>query len=520
MSARGAAATPPRRTMLRRWLTSLPPLLLLILLLQLCRPAHGQQQQQQQQQQQPRPAASLCAKRPFAGAARPSAMARAGGGGGNLLKLYRNLYLHGGRFYALLGPDSNASEIDAGMSLNFDVVALPAADARALKAAMGAARGACHVPGVTLHVDFPFPGYPDNLGHWAEVMYPTFSAFATPGWGDAILEDARGGGEGDDGADADEEGSSSSSSMGGGAEQQEQERRRRRRSGQQQRQQPYVRRVLLGNVPAHMLDWMREVLAIALAPAAAPPAPPAADGSGGGGEQQQQRHPPPPPLVEAAALESYSKSRWILFEWVAVVQDRYPLLHQLAREPWLEAARARAPAPHVMGPLRTGFAAPELAAAFRKAAHARAGWPEDWREAAADRAAARRRAAAEKGAAAAAAEEGGGAGAGGACAAGQGECSGAGGGSGSGGGRGGAAEAAAAGPPGIPRVITVMLDPDDYPQITNHHALVARLEDVAAPFGFEVRFDGGFVAAAAGADAGGGGLRRRAGRGGARAAQE
>ena len=38
--------------------------------------------------------------------------------------------------------------------------------------------GACHVRGATLLVDLPFPAYPDNLGHWAEMAWPAYGAFA------------------------------------------------------------------------------------------------------------------------------------------------------------------------------------------------------------------------------------------------------------------------------------------------------------------------------------------------------
>lgn len=41
---------------------------------------------------------------------------------------------------------------------------------------------ACFVPGNTLHVDFPFPAFPDNLGHWAEIMLPAFNVLSQPGW--------------------------------------------------------------------------------------------------------------------------------------------------------------------------------------------------------------------------------------------------------------------------------------------------------------------------------------------------
>jgi hypothetical protein len=86
----------------------------------------------QQQPQQPGGAAgSLCsAAGAFPVADRPSGMSR----GGNMLKVYHNLYLHNGNWFALLGPGSNASEVDAGMSLNFGVVALPTADVAAFQA--------------------------------------------------------------------------------------------------------------------------------------------------------------------------------------------------------------------------------------------------------------------------------------------------------------------------------------------------------------------------------------------------
>jgi hypothetical protein len=40
----------------------------------------------------------------------------------------------------------------------------------------------CYVPGVTLYLDFPFPAFPDNLGHWAELLLPMHSVFSSPSW--------------------------------------------------------------------------------------------------------------------------------------------------------------------------------------------------------------------------------------------------------------------------------------------------------------------------------------------------
>jgi hypothetical protein len=38
----------------------------------------------------------------------------------------------------------------------------------------------------------------------------------------------------------------------------------------------------------------------------------------------------------------------------------------------------------------------------------------------------------------------------------------------------------------LPRVVTVLLYPQDYPPVANHYALVDMLRDVAEPFGFKV----------------------------------
>jgi len=302
----------------------------------------------------------------------------------------------------------------------------------------------CHVPGITLHIDFPFPGYPDNLGHWAEIMWPTFSVFATREWADTLREEGE-----EDQATA---GSTASSGRSSGA---------------------FVSRVLLANINAHLLDWFRETLAVALAPALPPGAPP-------GGL---------PPVVEEPSLADYSKQRWILFERLAVVQDRYPLLHALEREAWLAATRGSG-APLHSNAYRTGFATPALARRFREAAYRQAGWPLGWR--ARDRAV--ERAVVGDG------DGGGGSGglAGEAAADGSSFCAAAAA-EGNGGGSAGlcgsqdtapAAAAAGGGGGGLPRMVTVMLDPDHYPPITNHHALVERLEDVAGRYGFKV---GGWV---------------------------
>ena len=36
--------------------------------------------------------------------------------------------------------------------------------------------------GNTLLIDFPFPAFPDNMGHWVEVLLPVYSTLMDGGW--------------------------------------------------------------------------------------------------------------------------------------------------------------------------------------------------------------------------------------------------------------------------------------------------------------------------------------------------
>ena len=38
------------------------------------------------------------------------------------------------------------------------------------------------IPGVSLLVDFPFAAYPDNFGHWAEVLLPIYNFVRQQQW--------------------------------------------------------------------------------------------------------------------------------------------------------------------------------------------------------------------------------------------------------------------------------------------------------------------------------------------------
>lgn len=166
----------------------------------------------------------------------------------------------------------------------------------------------CYVPGVTLFLDFPFPAFPDNLGHWAEVLLPLYSALSsTASWRLLLQGNSR-----------------------------------------------YIDRLLLLNVRQQLLySWPREVLGLALNPALPPwPATADADGSSpdcssssigsgdssssssskkgcsGSSSRQLGWHEslpwdrPLPQIINPVDYDAWSASGWLVFENVVVLYDR------------------------------------------------------------------------------------------------------------------------------------------------------------------------------------------------------
>lgn len=118
-------------------------------------------------------------------------------------KVYHNAYWHTHKWYALITPDSHgnsststsaegpaasdsssnhpglgSSTLEEGLSVNTALVSLPLSNISAFSDNLRAG----FLPGTTLLVDFPFPAFPDNLGHWAEVMITTYSVLADGAW--------------------------------------------------------------------------------------------------------------------------------------------------------------------------------------------------------------------------------------------------------------------------------------------------------------------------------------------------
>lgn len=351
-----------------------------------------------------------------------------------MLKVYRNLYHHNKKWYAVVDGSSNASSIDEGVASNTMLVKLPTTDSKAFQENLKV----CYVPGVTLYVDFPFPAFPDNLGHWAELLLPLHSALSSSSWAQHL--------------------------QGG---------------------HKHIDRLLLGNVRPHLLyNWPKEMLALALAPALPPwPAPAAAPAPAPAKhkQQQQQQQPLPagavpwdrplPQLLGADDVSGWCAHGWMLFENVVVAQDRYPLLampdRQLPQPP--AAALVSSQAGDVASSSssssrsgggaeeeprqqqqqqqdaglwntehRVGFNRPELAAQFRAAAHARHLWGPPFQQQQQQQ-------------------------------------------------QGAEGAGSSSSSSTLPRMVTVLLYPEDYPPVVNHYELVDMLRDLAEPYGFKVR---------------------------------
>ena len=87
------------------------------------------------------------------------------------------------RFYAVIEKGDldkfNSSYTDVVFSQNLGITKLPVADpAQHVRNVAAAA----WLPGTTLWLDHPFNSYPDNIGHWLELLIPTYSGLAQGKW--------------------------------------------------------------------------------------------------------------------------------------------------------------------------------------------------------------------------------------------------------------------------------------------------------------------------------------------------
>ncbi|MEW5308350.1 MAG: hypothetical protein WDW38_000318 [Sanguina aurantia] len=106
-------------------------------------------------------------------------------------KVFKNLWWHGHRFYALQGPDQmENSTLEEGLTTNTAIIRLPVSAAPSFASNLRAG----YLPGVTLMVDFPFPAFTDHLGHWAEILMPVFSMLSGGGWSQGLQGNTSGDG--------------------------------------------------------------------------------------------------------------------------------------------------------------------------------------------------------------------------------------------------------------------------------------------------------------------------------------
>lgn len=172
--------------------------------------------QQQEQQKPDTPPPSFCSSQPFPSYTTSSDMQR----GGLSYKSYSNIWYHNGKWYALVDETVNASQIEEGVSVNVGAIKLPVTDIVQYTKNFKT----CYVPGNTLLVDFPFPAFPDNLGHLIEVMAPMYSVLEQGEWKSVIKGESK-----------------------------------------------HIDRILLANLRLPLIDWFKEVIAITVAPAMAHP---------------------------------------------------------------------------------------------------------------------------------------------------------------------------------------------------------------------------------------------------------
>jgi hypothetical protein len=84
---------------------------------------------------------------------------------------------HNSRFFAVV-PDPANSDINRGLSTNQKVVLFPTIDSSAFVSNINASR----LAGFTLALDFPFAAFPQNLGHWVELVVPIFNVMQRADW--------------------------------------------------------------------------------------------------------------------------------------------------------------------------------------------------------------------------------------------------------------------------------------------------------------------------------------------------
>eukprot|EP00195_Chlamydomonas_chlamydogama_P014265 CAMPEP_0202909952 /NCGR_PEP_ID=MMETSP1392-20130828/50712_1 /ASSEMBLY_ACC=CAM_ASM_000868 /TAXON_ID=225041 /ORGANISM="Chlamydomonas chlamydogama, Strain SAG 11-48b" /LENGTH=481 /DNA_ID=CAMNT_0049599885 /DNA_START=251 /DNA_END=1696 /DNA_ORIENTATION=+ len=171
-------------------------------------------------------------------------------------KIYKNIWYHNGRWYAVVpSGETESSHIEEGLSPNIAAVRLPITDPANFTANLRIG----YVAGNSVLLDFPFPAFPDHLGHWLEMMVPTYNVLRDADWVKSV------------------QGSSD-----------------------------YVDHVVLPNLNKFLNGYMTDTLISAFEPGLRP------EKKYGG-----------PSIIDYADLDGFDKLGWVLFENIVVMQDRY-----------------------------------------------------------------------------------------------------------------------------------------------------------------------------------------------------
>lgn len=91
---------------------------------------------------------------------------------------------HNARYFALV-PDAANTSISAEISYNTPVVFFPTLDGDAFIRNVETA----WLPGTTLAIDFVYPAYPSNHGHWTEALFPMIKALSDGTWSHHVQGD-------------------------------------------------------------------------------------------------------------------------------------------------------------------------------------------------------------------------------------------------------------------------------------------------------------------------------------------
>lgn len=107
---------------------------------------------------------------------------------GEAIKMYAtgNRY-HKGKYFALV-PDPESTTVSPYIGTNTPAIFLPTEDVDAFIRNADIA----WLSGTSLAIDFVFPAYPDNHGHWTETLFPMIRAFSDGAWCKQIQGDGVG----------------------------------------------------------------------------------------------------------------------------------------------------------------------------------------------------------------------------------------------------------------------------------------------------------------------------------------